>query len=77
MISFVSFSAKFEDFIKPILQDIEWLEKGLIMKTIYDDAWVIGGLNCITSDLPQGNNLVEIKYHGAIHSCRTCNISID
>jgi hypothetical protein len=52
LISFIPFGAKFEDFIKPVLQDIERLEKGLIMKTIYGDAWVIGGLGCITSDLP-------------------------
>src|ERR1044072_675779 len=47
------------------------------MKTIYGDAWMIGRLGCITSDLPQGNDLAGIKCHEAIHDCRTCNISIN
>ena len=77
LIGFIPFGAKFEDFIKPVLQDIKQLEKGLVMKTIYGDAWVIGGIGCVTADLPQGNDLAGIKRHGAIHGCRTCNVSID
>jgi hypothetical protein len=77
LIGFVPFGAKFEDFIKPVLQDLKKLERGLIMKTINGNAWVIGGLGCVTSDLPQGNDLAGVKRHGAIHGCRTCNASID
>jgi len=77
LIGFVPFSASFEDFIKPILQDLKHLERGLILETVNGDTWVIGGLGCVTSDLPQGNDLAGIKRHGATHGCRTCNASTD
>ncbi|CAG8827351.1 23006_t:CDS:2, partial [Cetraspora pellucida] len=32
------------------------------------------GIGCIMSDLPQENDLADIKQHGANHDCRTCNI---
>ena len=44
------------------------------MKTLYGDAWVIGGVGCVTTDLPQGNDLADVKRHGANHGCRTCNV---
>ncbi|RGB31940.1 hypothetical protein C1646_763465 [Rhizophagus diaphanus] len=46
--------ANFEDFIKPVLQ---CLESGLVMKTINGDVWIIGGLGCVTADLPQGKKM--------------------
>ncbi|CAB4415967.1 unnamed protein product [Rhizophagus irregularis] len=45
------------------------------MQTLYGDAWVTGGIGCITADLPQGNDLAGVKQHGANHGCRTCNVS--
>ncbi|KAF0551527.1 hypothetical protein F8M41_023288 [Gigaspora margarita] len=77
LISFVLFGATFDDFIKPVLQDIKRLESGLIMKTLIGDAWVMGGIGCITADLPQGNNLADVKRHSANHGCRTCNVPND
>ncbi|CAB4495356.1 unnamed protein product [Rhizophagus irregularis] len=47
------------------------------MQTLYGDAWVIGGIGCVTADLPQGNDLAAVKRHGANHGCRTCNVSND
>ncbi|GES99006.1 hypothetical protein GLOIN_2v1880882 [Rhizophagus clarus] len=74
LIGFVPFGADFNDFIKPVIQDIKSLENGLIMQTLYGKAWVIGGIGCITADLPQGNDLAGVKRHGANHGCRTCNV---
>jgi hypothetical protein len=45
------------------------------MQTLYGNAWVTGGIGCITADLPQGNDLADVKRHGANHGCRTCNVS--
>ncbi|GET03676.1 hypothetical protein GLOIN_2v1880882 [Rhizophagus clarus] len=59
LIGLVPFGADFNDFIKPVIQDIKSLENGLIMQTLYGKAWVIGGIGCITADLPQGNDLAE------------------
>jgi hypothetical protein len=77
LIGFVPFGANFDDFIKPVLQDIKSLEDGLIMKTLNGYAWIIGGIGCATADLPQGNDLADVKRHGANHGCRTCNVSND
>ncbi|GBC46847.2 hypothetical protein GLOIN_2v1880882 [Rhizophagus irregularis DAOM 181602=DAOM 197198] len=77
LIGFVPFGANFNDFIKPIVQDIKSLENGRVMQTLYGDAWVIGGIGCVTADLPQGNDLAAVKRHGANHGCRTCNVSND
>ena len=75
LIGFVPFGAKFSDFIKPILEDIRQLENGFVMQINGEDAWIIGGLGCVTADLPQGNDLAGIKQHNATHGCRTCNAS--
>ncbi|CAG8469584.1 1011_t:CDS:2 [Scutellospora calospora] len=77
LIGFVPFGTSFDDFIKPVLKDIQCLENGFIMSTLYGDAWVVGGIGCITADLPQGNDLAGVKRHNALHGCRTCNASIE
>ncbi|CAG8536215.1 23057_t:CDS:2, partial [Racocetra persica] len=65
---------EFDEFIKPVLNDIKQLENGIIINTIYRSTWVVGRLGCVTADLPQGNNLADVKRHGANHRCRTCSI---
>ena len=39
------------------------------------DCWVIAGLGCVTADLPQSNDLADVKWHGAIKGCRTCLVA--
>ncbi|CAG8774458.1 5405_t:CDS:2 [Gigaspora margarita] len=73
LIGFVPFGADFNDFIIPILEDIKCLESGLVIKTLIGNAWVIGGVGCVTADLLQGNGLANVKWHGANHGCSTCN----
>ena len=75
LIGFVPFGASLNDFIKPVLQDIKILENGLVMQTLHGNVWVTGGIGCVTADLPQGNDLADVKRHGANHGCRTCNVS--
>ncbi|UZO07040.1 uncharacterized protein OCT59_027344 [Rhizophagus irregularis] len=48
------------------------LEKGILMNIQGRDCWIIAGLECITADLPQGNDLTGVKRHNAIRGCRTC-----
>ncbi|UZO25599.1 uncharacterized protein OCT59_017864 [Rhizophagus irregularis] len=64
-------------YVDDFVQDIKSLENGRVMQTLYGDAWVIGGIGCVTADLPQGNDLAAVKRHGANHGCRTCNVSND
>uniref|UniRef100_U9UVI7 BAH domain-containing protein n=1 Tax=Rhizophagus irregularis (strain DAOM 181602 / DAOM 197198 / MUCL 43194) TaxID=747089 RepID=U9UVI7_RHIID len=77
LIGFVPFGAKFNDFIEPVLQDIKRLEKGLIMQTLNGNAFVIGSIGCVTADLPQGNDIADVKRHNAKYGCRSCNVPND
>ncbi|PKK58908.1 hypothetical protein RhiirC2_763064 [Rhizophagus irregularis] len=51
------------------------LEQGIVMNVLKEDYWIVAGLGCITTDLPQGNDLTGIKRHGAIKGCRTCLVA--
>ncbi|CAB4392751.1 unnamed protein product [Rhizophagus irregularis] len=77
LLGFVPFGASLNDFIKPILQDIRLLENGLVMETLNGRVWVVGGVGCITANLPQGNDLAGVKRHGANHGYRICNVPND
>ena len=39
------------------------------------NCWIIASLRSVTADLPQDNDLVGVKRHGAIKGCRTCLVS--
>jgi hypothetical protein len=39
------------------------------------NAWVIASLGVVTSDLPQGNDMVGVLRHNANRGCRTCTTS--
>ena len=47
------------------------------MKVNGQDAWIIASLSVVTSDLPQGNNMVRVLRHNANRGCKTCTISKD
>ncbi|CAB4404875.1 unnamed protein product [Rhizophagus irregularis] len=57
LIGFVPFGGNFEDVIKPFINDLLILQKGLFMKIGNEEYWVSGGLGVVTADLPQGNDL--------------------
>ncbi|UZO17889.1 uncharacterized protein OCT59_009221 [Rhizophagus irregularis] len=52
--------------------EIKKFEKGKIMTVQGQDAWVIAGLDLVTADLPQGNNMAGVLRHNANKGCRTC-----
>lgn len=72
VLGFVPFGGCFKDFIHPFIKDMKQLEKGILMNVQGRDCWIIAGLECITADLPQGNDLTSVKRHNAIRGCRTC-----
>ncbi|CAB5379108.1 unnamed protein product [Rhizophagus irregularis] len=47
------------------------------METLNGRVWVVGGVGCITANLPQGNDLAGVKRHGANHGYRICNVPND
>ena len=51
VLSFVPFSREFDDTMKPIVNEIKMLEKGVLMNINGQDMWIIAGLGVITTDL--------------------------
>lgn len=74
LIGFVPFGGNFKDVIKPFINDILSLQKGLSIKINNEDYWIIGGLGVVTADLPQGNDLAGILRHNANYGCRSCKV---
>ena len=72
VLGFVPFGGSFDKFIKPFIREMKILEKGKIMNIQGSECVVIASLGDTTADLPQGNDLVGVKRHGANRGCRTC-----
>ncbi|CAG8719298.1 34352_t:CDS:2, partial [Gigaspora margarita] len=72
---FVPFGESFNDFICPFVSDMKQLERGILINIQGSNYWVIASLGCTIVDLPQGNNLVDVKRYGATRGCRTCLVS--
>ncbi|CAB5381625.1 unnamed protein product [Rhizophagus irregularis] len=74
---FVPFGGDFNDVMKPIINEIKSLEKGVLMTINQQNIWVIAALGVITADLPQGNDLADTKRHGGNLGCRSCLVPKD
>ncbi|CAG8486092.1 23367_t:CDS:2, partial [Racocetra persica] len=72
-IGFVPFGASFSDFIEPFIADMQTLQNGIRM-TLYngEEVYIRGGLGVVTADLPQGNDLSEVKRHSSNRGYRSC-----
>ncbi|PKB95143.1 hypothetical protein RhiirA5_437293 [Rhizophagus irregularis] len=77
IVSFVPFGGDFNDVMKPIINEIKSLKKGVLMTINQQNIWVIAALGVITADLPQGNDLADTKRHGGNLGCRSCLVSKD
>ena len=77
VLGFVPFGGSFDEFIEPFILEMKMLEEGIIMNVQGNSCIVIASLGDITADLPQGNDLVGVKRHGANKGCRTCNATKD
>ena len=77
VLGFVPFGGSFNEFIKPFIMEMKELEKGKIMNIQGNKCIVVASLGDITADLPQGNDLVGVKRHGANRGCRTCHATKD
>ncbi|CAB5322221.1 unnamed protein product [Rhizophagus irregularis] len=52
LIGLVPFGSNFEDVIRPFINDLLILQKGLFMKFGNEEYWISGGLGVVTADLP-------------------------
>ena len=72
IIGLVPFGANIHDFIKPFLEEIKQLERGLLVTINNETYWLTDGLGVITADLPQGNDIAGVLRHNAKRGCRSC-----
>jgi len=77
VLGFVPFGGDFNEFLHPFISEMKKFEQGKIMKVNGQNSWVIASLGVVTSDLPQGNDMVGVLRHNANRGCRTCTISKD
>ena len=72
LLGFVPFGGDIYEFFGPLREEIRALEHGYMVNTSTGNYWVMGGIGCVTADLPQGNDLAGVKRHNANFGCRTC-----
>ena len=77
VLSFVPFGGEFDDTMKPIVNEIKMLEKGVLMNINERVIWVIVALGIITADLSQNNNLADTKRYSGNLGCRNCLVLKD
>ena len=76
LVGLVPFGAKFTDFIKPFIEQMQKLQNGIIMTNCNGEkVFVSGGLGMCTADLPQGNDMAGIRRHNANRGCRLCEVT--
>src|SRR5205807_8194485 len=53
------------------------LEKGITMNMDNEMVWVITSIGLVTADMPQGNDLCDVKKQDALYGCRNCLVPND
>ncbi|CAG8491450.1 306_t:CDS:2, partial [Racocetra fulgida] len=53
IVGFVPFGGHFDDAMRPLLQELHQLEKGVVMSMNSESVWVIASIRLVTADLPQ------------------------
>jgi hypothetical protein len=72
VIGFIPFGGHFDDVMQPLLEELRHLEKGVAMTMNNETVWVIASIGLVTADMPQGNDLCDVKKQGALYGCRNC-----
>ena len=63
--------------MRPLLQELHQLEKGVTMDMKNETVWVIASIGLVTADMPQGNDLCDVKKQGTLYGCRNCLVPKD
>ena len=77
IVGFIPFGGHFDDVMRPLLQELHQLEKGVAMDMDNETVWVITSIGLVTADMPQGNDLCDVKKQGALYGCRNCLVPKD
>ena len=77
IIRFTPFGGHFDDMMCPLVQELHQLEKGVMMHIKEETVWVIASIGLVTADMPQGNDLCDVKKQGALYGYRNCLVPKD
>ncbi len=77
IVGFIPFGGHFDDVMRPLLQELRRLEKGVAMNMNDETVWVVASIGLVTADMPQGNDLCDVKKQGALYGCRNCLVPKD
>jgi len=72
IVEFILFRDHFDDVMHPLVQELHQLKKGITMKMNDETVWIIASIGLVTVDMPQGNNLCDVKKQGTLYECRNC-----
>src|SRR5205085_4317783 len=77
IVRFIPFGSHFNDVMYPLLQELYWLKKGITMKMNDEMVRVITSIGLVTADMPQENDLCDVKKQGTLYECQNCFIPKD
>ena len=72
IVGFIQFGGHFDDVMRPLLQELHQLEKGVTMDMDNEIVWIITSIGLVTAVMPQGNDLCDVKKQDALYECRNC-----
>jgi hypothetical protein len=55
-----------------MIEQIKKLQRGYECIMFGEKVWLVGGIGCWTCDLPQGNEIANVKSQSATFPCRMC-----
>src|SRR5438105_5038821 len=72
IVRFIPFGGHFDDVMCSLLQELCQLKKGVTIEMNDETVWVITSIGLVTADMPQGNDLCDVKKQDALYKCRNC-----
>src|SRR5207245_9903828 len=57
IVGFIPFGGHFDDVMRPLLQELHQLEKGVAMDMDNETVWVIASIGLVTAYMPERNDL--------------------
>ena len=77
IVGFILFRGHFDNVMRSLLQKLHQLEKGIAMNMNNETVWVVTSIGLVTADMPQENDLCDVKKQGALYGYRNCLVSKD
>src|SRR2546421_10876047 len=69
IVGFIPFGDHFDDVMRFLLQELHQLEKGVAMDMDNETVWVITSIGLVRTDMPQRNDLCNVKKQDVLYGC--------